>query len=126
MATSCFTACEQVGLPEAQLILAQTVAYLACAPKSNAATRAISMARQDIREGRVLPVPRALRDAHYTGSKELDHGSDYQYSHNESDGVAAQDYLGVEREYYVPVDRGFEADLIERLEQIRAKLRQAK
>jgi len=123
LAVAAMQACEFVGLPECQLTLAQTVTYLACAPKSNAATMAISAARSDIREGRTVPVPRHLRDGHYAGSKRLGHGEGYQYSHNAEDGVAAQDYLGVDREYYQPTDRGFEAELSQRLEAIRTKLR---
>jgi putative ATPase len=126
LAVAAMQACEFVGLPECQLTLAQTVAYLACAPKSNAATIAIGQARGDIREGRTLPVPVHLRDAHYSGAKELGHGKGYQYSHRSEDGVAAQDYLGVDREYYHPVNRGFEAELLRRLEDIRAKLRTAR
>ncbi len=126
LAVACMQACEFVGLPECQLTLSQTVAYLACAPKSNAATTAIGAARRDIREGRLLPVPKSLRDGHYRGAKELEHGTDYEYSHNAADGVAAQDYLGVDRIYYEPVDRGFEKELAQRLEQIRQKLNQAK
>jgi len=126
MAVASFQACEQIGLPEGQLILAQTITYLACAPKSNASTVAISEAFKDIREGRILPVPIHLRDKHYAGAKQLGHGDGYQYSHDEPDGVAAQDYLGVEREYYRPVDRGYESQLIDRLEAIRSKLRTAK
>jgi len=112
-----------VGLPECQLPLAQAVTYLACAPKSNASTVAISEARQDIREGRVLPVPVHLRDSHYPGAKRLGHGAGYEYAHDAEDGIAAQDYLGVEREYYRPVPRGFEAELGERLKAIRERLR---
>ena len=123
IAVATMQACEFVGLPECQLSLAQTVAYLACAPKSNAATVAIGEARADVREGRTVPVPRHLRDSHYAGSKQLGNGEGYEYAHNAEDGVAAQDYLGVEREYYRPVDRGFEAELGERLQAIRAKLR---
>jgi len=126
LAVSAMHACEFVGLPECQLTLAQTVTYLACAPKSNAATIAIGEALQDVREGRLLPVPRHLRDAHYGGAKQLGHGERYQYSHDAEDGVAAQDYLGVDREYYRPVGRGHEAELAKRLEEIRAKLRRAK
>lgn len=126
LAVACFQACEQIGLPEAQLTLAQTVAYLALAPKSNAATVAISSARKDIREGRILPVPRHLRDSHYAGSKTLGHGDGYQYAHDHEDGVAAQDYLGVDREYYTPVDRGYERELAQRLAEIRTKLRRDK
>jgi putative ATPase len=126
LAVAAMQACEFIGLPECQLTLAQTVTYLACAPKSNAATIAIGEARRDVREGRLLPVPIHLRDAHYRGAKRLGHGQDYQYAHNAEGGVAAQDYLGIEREYYRPVDRGFEQELAVRLESIRATLREAK
>ncbi len=123
LAVSCFQACEQIGLPECQFALAQTVLYLATAPKSNAATLAIGASRQDVRSQSVLPVPRHLQDSHYAGAKKLGHGAGYQYSHNESDGVAAQDYLGVDREYYHPVDRGFEQQIAERLKVLRGKLK---
>src|SRR5262245_32436601 len=69
LAVAAMQACEFVGSPEWQLPLAQAVTYLACAPKSNASTVAIGQAREDIREGRVLPVPVHLRDAHYPGAK---------------------------------------------------------
>lgn len=124
LAVAAMQACEFVGLPECQLTLAQAVAYLACAPKSNAATVAIGEARQDVTGGRVVPVPVALRDGHYAGAKRLGHGQGYQYSHDAADGVAAQDYLGVERTYYRPTDRGFEAELARRLVEIRKRLRQ--
>ena len=123
LAVAAMQACEFVGLPECQLTLAQTVAYLACAPKSNAATVAIGEARADIREGRTQPVPRHLQDSHYSGAKQLGHGQGYQYAHNAEGGIAAQDYMGIEREYYRPVDRGFERELQKRLEAIRARLR---
>ncbi len=126
LAVAAMQATEFVGLPECQLPLAQAVTYLACAPKSNASTVAIGEARRDVSEGRLLPVPVHLRDAHYPGANRLGHGKDYEYSHDSEGGVAAQDYLGVEREYYRPVPRGFEKELAERLEKIRAKLREAK
>jgi putative ATPase len=126
LAVAAMEACEFIGLPECQMPLAQAVTYLACAPKSNAATVAIGEAREDIREGRLLPVPVHLRDSHYAGAKRLGHGQGYEYAHNAEGGVAAQDYLGVEREYYRPVNRGFEADLAERLNSIREKLRTAR
>jgi putative ATPase len=87
---------------------------------------ALSSAQHDLREGRLLPVPVTLRDSHYAAAKRLGHGQGYQYSHNAPDAVAAQDYLGIDREYYHPVDRGFERELAQRLEAIRAKLRAAK
>ena len=123
LAVAAAHACELVGLPECQLTLAQAVTYLACAPKSNAATVGIEEARRDVRESRVLPVPVHLRDRHYQGAKQLGHGEGYQYAHDSPDAVAAQEYLGVDREYYRPVDRGFECELAQRLEAIRAKLR---
>ena len=125
LAVACSQACEQIGLPECQLTLSQTVAYLACAPKSNAATVAIGAASSDIGQNRILPVPRHLRDSHYREAGKLGHGTGYQYSHDQPDGIASQDYLGVEREYYQPVDRGFESELQKRLERIREKLRQS-
>lgn len=126
LAVSCFSACEQIGMPESKYILAQTVTYLACCPKSNASTVAIGQAIEDVKSRRVIPVPKHLRGSGYDGAKQLEHGVGYQYSHNEPDGIAAQDYLGVDCEYYHPVDRGFESELAARLESIREKLRQAR
>ncbi|MFO0899640.1 MAG: replication-associated recombination protein A [Pirellulales bacterium] len=126
LAVAAMHACEFIGLPECQLTLSQTVAYLACAPKSNASTVAIGEARGDVREGRLLPVPVHLKDRHYSGAKRLGHGAGYEYAHNAPDGVAAQDYLGVEREYYRPVDRGFEQELAARLVEIRERLKAGK
>jgi putative ATPase len=126
LAVAAMQACEFIGLPECQLTLSQAVTYLACAPKSNAATVAIGEARRDIREGRVLPVPVHLRDAHYGGAQRLGSGEGYQYSHDTESGVAEQDYLGVDREYYHPVQRGVEAELARRLEEIRRTLHRGK
>jgi putative ATPase len=103
--------------------LSQAVAYLACAPKSNAATLAIEQARQDVRQARIVPVPRHLRDRHYAGAQRLGHGEGYQYAHEAESGVVKQEYLGVDRQYYQPVPRGFEAELCERVERLRKLLR---
>jgi putative ATPase len=123
LAVAAMQACEFVGLPECQLSLAQAVTYLACAPKSNASTIGMGEARSDVREGRLVPVPVHLRDSHYRGAERLGHGEGYEYAHDAPDAVAPQDYLGIEREYYRPVDRGFEAELASRLKKIRATLR---
>jgi putative ATPase len=123
LAVAAMQACEFVGLPECQLNLAHAVTYLACAPKSNSSYLAIREAQADIREGRLRPVPRHLQDSHYPGAKRLGHGEGYEYAHDAPGAIAAQDYLGVEREYYRPTDRGFEKELADRLDQIRAKLR---
>ncbi len=126
LAVAVMQACEFVGLPECQLALAQGVTYLACAPKSNAATVAIGEAREEIRSGRLLPVPMHLRDRHYPGAQQLGHGDGYQYAHDAADGVVSQDYLGTDREFYRPTSRGFEAELATRLQAIRHVLRQAR
>ena len=124
IAVAAMQATEFVGLPECQLTLAQAVIYLALAPKSNACTTAIGAARRDVREQAVIPVPRHLQDKHYSGAKRLGHGQGYEYSHDAVDGIASQDYLGVEKTYYEPTDRGMERDLAERLAEIRRRLRQ--
>ena len=126
LAVATAQACEMVGLPECQLTLSQAVIYLACAEKSNSATSAIGMARKEVREGEMIPVPIHLRDSHYSGAKELGHGNDYQYSHSHPDGFVPQDYLGVDRTFYEPTTRGWEGKNSERLFEIRKQLRQAK
>jgi putative ATPase len=123
IAVAAMQACEFVGLPECQLTLSQAVSYLALAPKSNAATVAIGAATKDVREKQIVPVPKHLRDAHYSGASDLGHGEGYQYSHDSQDGIAEQDYLGVDRHYYEPVERGFESELKTRLSEIRRRLK---
>jgi len=113
-----------VGLPECQLPLAQAAIYIACAPKSNSATLAITAAAADVKEGRTLPVPRHLRDKSYQGAKRLGHGQGYQYAHDHKDAIANQDYLGVDKTYYTPTDRGHEKQMAEYLEKFK-RLRRA-
>ena len=104
-----------VGMPECQLPLAEAVIYVACAPKSNASAMAIWSAGKDVREGRTVPVPKHLRDSHYSGAARLGHGEGYQYAHEHPGGFVDQDYLGVDKRYYVPTDRGYEARIREYL-----------
>jgi len=104
---------EKIGMPEAQLTLGQAAIYMACAPKSNASANAIWDAMKDVREGRTVPVPKHLRDGHYVGSKRLGHGVGYQYAHDSPTGYVQQDYLGVDKTYYVPTTRGYEAEISE-------------
>ena len=106
-------------MPECRIILAQAVTYLACAPKSNASYTAIDEALDDVRHQRIVVVPSHLRDSHYAGAKQLEHGEGYRYAHDGEDGWVDQDYLGVEKTYYRPVDRGKEAEFRRRLEEIR-------
>lgn len=110
-----------IGMPECRIILSQAATYVALAPKSNAAYVAIDEALDDVRQRRVLPVPTHLKDSHYGGAKQLGHGEGYQYAHSSEDGWVDQDYLGVDRSYYRPVDRGFESELKDRLDSFRER-----
>lgn len=123
MAAATVQIVEFIGMPEAQLTLAQAVTYLACCPKSNASTVAIGEATEDVKNNRTIPVPRHLRDTHYQGSAQLGHKG-YQYAHDFPEGYAPQEYLGVEKRYYRPTDRGREATFRQYLEKL-AALRQA-
>ncbi len=120
IAAAAFDIVEKIGMPEAQLTLAQAAIYMATAPKSNSATLAIGAAMKDVREGRTIPVPIHLKDAHYEGAKRFGHGKGYKYAHDFPGGVVDQDYLGVDRTYYTPTDRGYEAEIAERLKAWRA------
>ncbi len=111
-----------VGLPECQLPLAQAAIYIACAPKSNASAMAIWTAASDVKKGRTIPVPRHLRDTHYKSAQRLGHGKGYQYAHDHPGGMVAQDYLGVDKTYYTPTDRGHEKQMAAYLEKFK-KLR---
>jgi putative ATPase len=111
-------AVEFVGLPEAQLNLAQAVVHLACAPKSNRVTQALGRARADARDGPRADVPTHLRDAHYRGAEELGHGEGYRYPHDDPRGWVEQDYRPPQvagRVYYEPSEHGAEAALGKRL-----------
>lgn len=100
-----------VGMPECQLPLSQAVIYVATAPKSNASAMAVWSAAKDVREGRTVPVPKHLRDAHYGGAARLSHGQGYKYAHDYSGGFVEQSYLGVDKTYYDPTDRGHESTI---------------
>jgi putative ATPase len=114
VAAAAFDVVEKIGMPEAQLTLGQAAIYMATAPKSNASALAIWSAMADVREGRTLPVPKHLKDTHYKGSKRLGHGEGYQYAHDHEGGYVKQDYLGVEKTYYTPTDRGYEGEIAKR------------
>jgi putative ATPase len=116
-------AVEFVGLPEAQLNLAQAVVHLAGAPKSNRVTVALGRAQEDVRTGPRGEVPAHLRDAHYAGAQALGHGRGYRYPHDDPRGWVAQDYRPPEvadHVYYEPSDHGAEVALAERLRARRA------
>ena len=125
VAVAAATALEHVGLPEAQLNLAQAVVYLATAPKSNRVALAIWSAREDVRKGVSSEVPAHLRDGHYQAAKEFGHGVGYIYPHDDPRGWVSQQYLpdqakgSISRQtsYYTPSDHGLEAEIAERIEQ---------
>jgi putative ATPase len=128
VATAAAHAVEYVGLPEAQLNLAQAVIHLATAPKSNSATRAIGAAISDVRAGRGGGVPRPLRDSHYQGSRGLGHGIGYRYPHDDPRGVVTQQYAPDDlagTDYYQPSSHGAERDVAARLPVLRRIVRGA-
>ena len=117
-------AVDRVGLPECALNLAQAAVYLALAPKSNASYKALGAARAEVRENGAKTPPDYLRDAHYPGAGKLGRGEGYRYSHDEPGGVSDQPLMpeGLEnRRFYTPTDRGFEAELGERLAELRRR-----
>jgi putative ATPase len=119
-ATAAAHAVEYVGLPEAQLNLAQAVIHLAQAPKSNRAATAIWSAMEDVRTRPKGAVPAHLRDAHYKGAKAIGHGKGYTYPHDDPRGWVPQTHLPDEvadRRYYTPSVHGFEAEVGERMAQ---------
>ncbi|KAF4407559.1 MULTISPECIES: replication-associated recombination protein A [Streptomyces] len=115
-----------IGFPEAALTLSHATIALALAPKSNAATTAISAAREDVRNGLAGPVPPHLRDGHYKGAAKLGHAQGYVYPHDVPGGIAAQQYAPDSihgKRYYEPTRYGTEARYADVVERVRARLR---
>jgi putative ATPase len=104
---------EFVGLPEAQLALAQAAIYAACAPKSNASSSAIWSAVSDVRRQKTKPVPKHLKDSHYRSAKKLGFGTGYKYPHDFKDGFVPQEYLpaALKKKYYDPKEAGYEKNI---------------
>jgi putative ATPase len=115
-----------IGMPEAQLTLAHATIHLATAPKSNAVTTALGAAMNDIKAGKAGLVPAHLRDGHYSGAAALGNAQGYKYSHDDPDGVVAQQYPPDElvgADYYRPTGRGGEREMAGRLDRLRAIIR---
>lgn len=109
-----------VGMPEGNLALAQAAVYLALAPKSNALYVAYRAVQEDIARTRNEPVPLHLRNAPTHLMKQLGYGTGYKYAHDFPDALVAQHHLPPSlagKRYYVPTDRGFEAELRQRMEE---------
>jgi putative ATPase len=124
IAVAAMEAVQFVGLPEAQLNLAQAATYLATAPKSNASYRALKEAQADIKQTGALPVPLHLRNAPTPFMKELGYGKEYLYAHDFEGNYVEQAYLPEElkdRKYYHPSENGYEQKIQERLNRLRKK-----
>ena len=122
VAVSAALAVERVGMPEAQIILAQAVSYVACAPKSNSAVMAISKAMDSVKTKKINTVPPHLQDAHYKGSSDLGRGTGYQYAHSFPNHYVKQQYLPDEvvgERFYEPSEMGYEREIRKHLERIR-------
>lgn len=118
-----------LGTPEGELALAQVVVYLATAPKSNAVYAASKNVRKLIHKTGSLPVPMHIRNAPTSLMKSLGYGKDYQYAHDNKNGLVDQDHLPDEiqgKTFYQPTNRGYEAVVKDRLEKWRKILKQKK
>ena len=111
VATSAAQAVERIGMPEAQIILAQAVTYVASAPKSNSAVSAIEEAMNCVSDEKTASIPSYLLDAHYKGASKLGHGIGYKYAHDYKNNYVRQQYLPNEikdKVFYRPSDNGYE------------------
>ena len=122
VAVSAAQAVERIGMPESQIILSQAAAYVATAPKSNAAYMGIAKAMKTVADTRTMPVPAHLQDRHYKGAEKLGHGLGYKYAHDYPNHYVTQQYLpdGVEgMRFYEPSENGYEKKIREHMEFIK-------
>lgn len=124
VAVSAAQAVERIGMPEARIILAQAVIYIATAPKSNAAIMAIDKAMEAVKDQTTAPVPSHLQDAHYKSAGKLGHGIGYKYSHDYPNHYVRQQYLPdtlVGTQFYEPTDMGYEKNIKEHMRRIQSE-----
>ena len=124
VATSAAQAVERIGMPEAQIILAQAVTYVASAPKSNSAVCAISEAMETVKNTMTAPVPSHIQDAHYKSSSKLGHGIGYKYAHDYPNHYVEQQYLPdglTDRKFYRPSENGYEKQIREYFHKIKVE-----
>ena len=122
VAVSAAQAVERIGMPESQIILSQAAAYVAAAPKSNAAYMGIAKAMKTVADTRTMPVPAHLQDRHYKGAEKLGHGLGYKYAHDYPNHYVTQQYLpdGMEgMRFYEPSENGYEKKIREHMEFIK-------
>ena len=114
VAVAAAQAVERLGMPEARIVLAQAVTYMASAPKSNSAINAIDKAMRVVQETKTPPVPVHLQDAHYKSAGKLGHGKGYKYAHDYENHYVKQQYLpdGLTGEvFYEPSENGYEQQI---------------
>ena len=114
VAVAAAQAVERLGMPEARIVLAQAVIYMASAPKSNSAINAIDKAMRVVQETKTPPVPVHLQDAHYKSAGKLGHGKGYKYAHDYKNHYVKQQYLpdGLTGEvFYEPSENGYEQQI---------------
>ena len=122
VAVNASLAVERIGMPEAQIILAQAAAYVACAPKSNSAVMAIETAMKVVGIEKTATIPPYLQDAHYKAAEKLGHGIGYKYAHDYKNHYVKQQYLPDEIKdysFYIPSDNGYEKTIQEYLGKIK-------
>jgi putative ATPase len=123
IALNAWDAYDRLGSPEGELMIAQAVVYMACAPKSNATYVAYGNAMRDAKANGSLEVPLHLRNAPTKLMKSLDYGKNYRYAHDEKDAYAAGENYFPEsmapQQYYYPVDRGLEIKIAEKLSRLK-------
>ncbi len=126
LALNAWDAYERLGSPEGELMLAQAVVYLACAPKSNATYSAFKQAMQDAKQSGSLEVPMHLRNAPTKLMKSMDYGKGYRYAHDEANAYASGENYFPEalqgQRYYQPVERGLELKIRQKLASLRGKI----
>lgn len=115
MATAAMHAAEFVGMPEARIVLSQATTYLATAPKSNAAYKAISAALKDVEAGRVLPVPEHLKNKHLKTADGAKSSKGYDYPHAHKGHHVEQEYVPTSAVYYEPSSEGYELTIQKRM-----------
>lgn len=121
VANAAADAVHKIGMPEAGLILAEAVVYVATAPKSNASYMALNKAMEMVKNNETPPVPVHLKDAHYKGAAKLGHGLGYKYAHDYKNHYVKQQYLpdGMEEVFYEPTGIGYEEEVIRHMKKIR-------
>lgn len=118
LAGAAFDAVHKIGMPEARIILAQCVTYLASAPKSNASYMGIKKAEQEVKNNDLYPVPLHLRNAPTKLMKDIGYGKTYKYAHDFENNFVAENYLPEElkgKQFYFPTENGQEKNIKERL-----------